>query len=64
MSAPDPLLAVRELCGRTWDNADVPDLPHRCAIRAGWHLTHCCHCGATLACRSAERTVHRKGTQQ
>lgn len=34
------------VCDWTWDNTDLPDLPHRCVIRLGWHIKHCCHCGA------------------
>jgi hypothetical protein len=35
-------------CHAAWPNVDLPDHPHRCAVRAGWHVNHACHCGAVL----------------
>jgi hypothetical protein len=40
---------LHRLCGRTW-SASWPCSDthrHRCAIRAGAHIQHACHCGTT-----------------
>lgn len=35
-------------CGHQWPSSELPDLPHSCVVRPGWHVTHVCHCGATF----------------
>lgn len=44
------------VCRAEWPNTEIPAKPHRCAIRPGWHVQHCCHCGATRRVTDAEQT--------
>ena len=51
---------MTEVCGIGWPNTDLPDLPHSCVIRVGWHVNHACHCGAILRVTDADQVENAR----
>ncbi len=48
---------MTDTCAISWPNGELPDLPHACVIRPGWHVRHACHCGATARVTDDEHVL-------